>query len=283
MPATDLAITAASWLDRHDHQVTAGITLAAALGLAFIVDRAFARRGQVLTRAIGAGELTPVARTRLRFLRRFAGAGIVAIGLIAALAQFGTFHRAATSLIASGALAAAIIGFAARQVLANAVAGVMLAITQPLRIGDRVNFEDQSGTVEDVRLNYTYLRTGDGRRVVIPNERLAGGILRNESIPSPHVAVEASVWLPPGADADRALAALADEARDGEPRIEELAPDGIRVVVPGGETSAEERPRREAELRAACLRRLREAGTWREAPPAEGDAEPASATHGRGH
>ena len=52
-------------------------------------------------------------------------------------------------------LVAAIIGFAARQTLANAVAGIMLAITQPLRVGDWVTFEEQYGVVEDVRLNFT--------------------------------------------------------------------------------------------------------------------------------
>ena len=63
--------------------------------------------------------------------------------------------RLAARLLASGAIAAAIIGFAARQTLANFVAGIMLAVTQPLRIGDWVYFEDHYGVVEDIRLNYT--------------------------------------------------------------------------------------------------------------------------------
>ena len=55
---------------------------------------------------------------------------------------------------------------AARQVLANSVAGIMLAVTQPLRVGDWVTFEENYGVVEDVRLNFTILRTaglGPGR------------------------------------------------------------------------------------------------------------------------
>ena len=76
-------------------------------------------------------------------------------------------------MLASGALAAAIIGFAARQTLANVVAGIMLAITQPLRVGDWVTFEEHYGVVEDVRLNFTVLRTASDQRIVIPNERLA--------------------------------------------------------------------------------------------------------------
>ena len=50
---------------------------------------------------------------------------------------------------------------------------MMLAITQPLRVGDWVTFEGNYGVVEDVRLNYTILRTAASQRIVIPNERLA--------------------------------------------------------------------------------------------------------------
>ena len=55
-----------------------------------------------------------------------------------------------------------VVGFAARQTLANAIAGILLAITQPIRIGDLVTFEDETGEVEDVRLTYTYMRLDDG-------------------------------------------------------------------------------------------------------------------------
>ena len=79
-------------------------------------------------------------------------------------------------------IAAAIIGFAARQTLANFIAGIMLAITQPIRVGDWVTFEGNYGVVEDVSLNHTVLRTATEQRIVIPNEKLAGGILKNDTL-----------------------------------------------------------------------------------------------------
>ena len=121
------------------------------------------------------GDLTPGVDTRLRFLRRAIYLAIIVIGLAVALSQFAGVNKLATSVLASGALAAAVVGFAARQTLANVIAGVMLAITQPIRIGDLVTFEGETGTVEDVRLTYTYLRGDDGQRLIVPNERLAGG------------------------------------------------------------------------------------------------------------
>ena len=116
-------------------------------------------------------------------MRRLIVAAIVLlIGIAVALSGFDGISKLATSLLASGAIAAAIIGFAARQTLANFIAGIMLAITQPIRVGDWVTFEGNYGVVEDVRLNYTILRTATEQRIVIPNEKLAGGLMKNDTL-----------------------------------------------------------------------------------------------------
>lgn len=253
----------AAFFDDYDDEVAAVLSIAVAAVVAFLVDRAFVRGARAARAVAGeraAREISPVAATRVRFVRRFAVAAILLIGIMAALAQFGTLSRVATSVLASGALAAAVIGFAARQVLANAVAGVMLAITQPLRIGDHVEFEGESGTVEDVRLNYTYLRADAGTRVVIPNERLAAGVLHNDTIVSPLGEVGISVWLAPTADADRALAVLGALEGVTGAEVAEIAADGVRVRVTGEPVPSDRRGRREAGLRAEALRTLRAAG-----------------------
>ena len=184
---------------------------------------------------------------------------ILSIVLAVALSQFTGLSKLATSVLASGAIAAAIIGFAARQTLANVVAGIMLAITQPLRVGDWVTFEEQYGVVEDVRLNYTVLRTPGDVRVVIPNERLAAGILRNDTLGSDRIALDVSVWLAPSADVDRALAVLA-EATESNVTVAEVTPDGVRIAIAGDPVPPPERGPRQAELRAQCLARLRSEG-----------------------
>ena len=104
-----------------------------------------------------------------------------------------------------------VVGFAARQTLANGIAGILLAITQPIRIGDLVTFEEETGEVEDVKLTYTYIRLDDGRRLIVPNERLAQSSIENHTILDPRVQVEVSVWLPPDADLDRAIELIEDE------------------------------------------------------------------------
>ena len=123
-------------------------------------------------------------------MRRLLYALIVVIGIAIALSGFTGISKLATSLLASSAIAAAIIGFAARQTLANFIAGIMLAITQPIRVGDWVTFEGNYGVVEDVSLNHTVLRTPSEQRIVIPNEQLAGGILKNDTLKVDLVALD---------------------------------------------------------------------------------------------
>lgn len=243
-----------------DDYIFAGLILLGAITLLVVVHRAMRGRGQKIAGALALPELTPVVDTRLRFLRRVVEAAIIIVGLALALAQFTSLDRLASTVLASSAIAAAVVGFAARQVLANAIAGMVLAVTQPLRIGDLVTFEGETGTVEDVSLTYTWLRTGADARLIIPNERLAAGLLRNDSIRSPYVALEVSLWLHSDADEAAALAAVEaiDEAR--EARIVEVTDTGIRLQVAGPPVPPEQRLAREAALRAQALKALREAG-----------------------
>lgn len=120
-------------------------------------------------------------RTRLRLLRRLLL--LVAFLVVAALvlAQFTELKRLAAGILASTAVLAAIVGLAAQHTLGNMVAGVQLAVSQPIRIGDRIAFEEVSGRVTDITLSYTYVDPGDGSAIVIPNQMLVDGIVHNLS------------------------------------------------------------------------------------------------------
>ena len=239
--------------------IGAAVALGAALAIVWGLRYLFARRARRLAQSVLRGELSPEADTRLRLVERLVYAVVLAIGVAAALSKFDAVREIGRALLASGAIAAAIVGFAARQTLANVIAGVMIAISQPLRLGDYVAFEGHYGVVEDITLSFTTVRTGSEQRVIIPNEKLASGILRNDSLISAPVAVEVDVWIPPEADADRAVAVLEEEA-DGAVTIAETVPWGVRLSVSGQAAAPPDRVPRQAELRARCLRRLRAEG-----------------------
>jgi small-conductance mechanosensitive channel len=120
-------------------------------------------------------------RTRLRLLRRLLVLVVFLVLVALALAQFTELKRLATGILASTAVIAAIVGFAAQHTIGNMIAGVQLAVSQPFRIGDRICFEEREGRVTDITLSYTYVDPGDGSSVVIPNQLLVEGVVHNRS------------------------------------------------------------------------------------------------------
>jgi small-conductance mechanosensitive channel len=252
-----LHIPIASFWTDYRNEITAVVTVLIALGLARFVDRYMLNRAARMASVVS-GPLSPVATTRLRLVRRLITVAIVLFGLMLALSQFQGITRVATGILASSAVLGIVVGFAARQTLANAIAGILLAITQPIRIGDLVTFEDNTGTVEDIRLTYTYLRSDDGRRIIIPNERLAQNTLQNHTIIDPRVRVSVDVWLPAEADATRALRVLRGD--DIDVQIAEIDKDGVRLEVGTWARTYQERGAVAAGLRAHSLETVRREG-----------------------
>jgi small-conductance mechanosensitive channel len=120
-------------------------------------------------------------KTRLRFLRRLAILVVFLVVAAIAIAQFTELEKLAAGILASTAVLAAIIGFASQHTIGNMVAGVQLAVAQPIKIGDQIDFEGISGRVVDITLSYTYVNPGDDSSVVIPNQMLVEGIVHNRS------------------------------------------------------------------------------------------------------
>jgi small-conductance mechanosensitive channel len=110
------------------------------------------------------------------------------------------------------------------------VAGVVLAVSQPIRIGDRVTFEDTTGRIDDITLTYTYIDPGDGRLVVVPNEGMVSGTISNHSTGDRTAPVTVSAWVPPDADLGRAQEALKGIGADSV-HLAEWTPEGLRLEV----------------------------------------------------
>ena len=251
--AVDAAI-AIPVLEPYRREIGAVITLVAAFVIARLVDRAFVARARKATGEAPTDERSQVTVTRIRLVRRLVFAVILVIGFALALSQFEVARRLATGVLASSAALGLLVGFAARQTIANAVAGISLAVTQPIRIGDLVTVEEDTGVVEDIRLTYTYIRDDEGHRVIVPNERLAQTVIENHTIVDPRVNVLVSVWLPPGGDVRRALELLGEE--DVEVTVAEVDKEGIRIDLSTWVATAAERGPTGARLRAESLDRL---------------------------
>jgi small-conductance mechanosensitive channel len=224
-----------SFWQEYENVIGAAITLAITFLIAYVVDRfVLARAGHVADRVTETG-ISRAANTRLRVVRRLTFVVIVLIGCFLALNEFTKLDKLATGLLASSAVLGIVLGLAARQVLANPLAGLLLAFTQPIRIGDSITIDGETGRVDDLTLSYTYIDPGDGRMMVVPNEHVVTSTLFNRSTGDRHAPAAAAVWLPPGADVQAARQALAPlEASQIE--LEEITAEGLKLVVhgPGG-------------------------------------------------
>ena len=237
-------------MELWERLLIAGVVVLAALAAAKLVDR-----------RIGHALHSPEAVTRYRVLRRVITSVIVFVGILSALLVIPQVRAIAGALLASSAVIGIVVGFAAQRTLGNFVAGIMIALTQPLRIGDRVTVADDGGTVEEIGLMYTFIRTSDNARLVIPNEKLASDTIRNSTIRSPEKYAEVTVQVAPASDLDAVLAALEPEAagpRD-EVFVSSLGPEpAVSLHVWAG--SGDQAERLERELRLRAYRRLRDAG-----------------------
>ncbi|MDX6481976.1 MAG: hypothetical protein QOG85_2486 [Gaiellaceae bacterium] len=208
--------------------------------------------------------LAPQAETRYRVLRRAVTVTILVVGFCSALLVIPQVRAIAGGLLASSAVLGLIIGLASQQVLGNFIAGLVIALTQPVRIGDRVSYAGFDGAVEEIGMTYTIIRTRDRRRLLVPNSKLASDTIVNASIRNQETFAEVTIPLPLTADIDAALAALREEVAgepDGEAYLDSL--DGaakvvVRAVAPD-DLSAD---RLTHELRLRAHRRLRALGVW---------------------
>lgn len=106
--------------------------------------------------------------TQVTLVRRLIGATLIGIGVIAVLMTFPSVRSLGASLLASAGLISIIAGLAAQTSLTNVFAGVQLALSDTVRVGDVVMVNDQLGRIDQLALTHVEVRLWDGRVVVYP-------------------------------------------------------------------------------------------------------------------
>jgi small-conductance mechanosensitive channel len=161
-------------------------------------------------------------RTTFSFLLRVIIALVALVGIWSVLSKFTATQQVASAFLASSAVLAVIAGLALTTPLGNLGSGVLLAFTQPVRLGDRITVEEHTGIVDDISLSYTALTTDEGRRIFVPNTKMVSTILVNRSVDDPRrlVTVDLPVRLGPSLGEARRVAM---EAASKVPQGDELA------------------------------------------------------------
>lgn len=207
-------------------------------------------------------------RTTFSLLTKVIIAIVVSVGVWNVLSIFPATTSLAKAMLASSAVLALFAGLAFSTPLANLGSGLLVAFSQPLRLGDRVTIGEHTGFVEQITLIYTTLVTDDARRIFIPNTQLTAAPIVNRTIHDPRRAASArfpvGIDTPVAAAREALLQAVAplEAAAVGETRVlvDELAAEimwlGVTVYAPLDADVSELGSR----IREAGLEALRERG-----------------------
>jgi len=208
--------------------ITGAIWLVVVIGLRMALNAAFSRYERRL--AERDPSVAARRRTTFRFLLRVVVALAALIGIWSVLSIFPATQEIARAFLASSAVLAVVAGLALTTPLSNLGSGVLLAFTQPIRLGDRITVAEQTGVVDDMTLSYTALATDEGRRVYVPNTTMVSTTIVNRSVSDPRrlVTVELPVRLGASLDDARRITVEAvagipgGEALDVEVRVGEV-------------------------------------------------------------
>ena len=230
----------------------------AIVGAVLLVTAVVAR---LIDRSIAKRDLAPGQATRYRVLRRTVISAVVFVGILSALLVVPAVRAVAGGLLASSAILGLVIGFAAQTTLSNFVSGVLIAFAQPLRLGDRVSVDGTEGTVEEIGLTYTFIRTLEDTRLVIPNAKLASDTILNSTIRSREQLAQITVQVPLQTDLQQLVDTLRSEAGDERAEVLVTSLEGnatvtVRTWAPDPDAAR----RLESDLRLRAHERLRAGG-----------------------
>ena len=208
--------------------------------------------------------LAPESATRYRILRRSVMVTILVVGFFSSLLVIPQVQAIAGGLLASSAVLGVIIGFASQRTLGNFVAGLLIAISQPVRLGDRVTYDGEDGVVEEIGLTYTYIRTQDRTRLVVPNEKLASDTIRNATIRGRETFAEITVQVPLSADLEAVVDALREEVADESDALVYVSSlnGNATVTIRAAARDEDVAQQLERDLRVRSHGRLRALGVW---------------------
>jgi len=181
--------------------------------------------GYVLVRLLMRGLRSGMERARVdptlaRFASNLGYMILMTLLVISALGQLGVNTTSFAAILAAAGVA---IGFALQGSLSNFAAGVMLILFRPFKVDDFVEAAGVAGTVEEIQVFATQLKTPDNKRIVLPNASITNGCITNFSA-NPTRRIDLVFGIGYGDDLDRAKQVILDTLAADERILEEPAP-----------------------------------------------------------
>ena len=200
-----------------------------AIALALIVSYSLRK---FLTRFINhRSDALNIDPTRYNFMKNASTAVIIGAALAFTFYAIPSLRSIGTTLFAGAGIAAAAIAFASQQALSNIIGGVFLVIFRPFRVGDVILVGAHRGTVEDITLRHTVIKSFENRRIIIPNAVMSNETIVNSTIKDEKMCRFIEFGISYDSDVDLAKKLIREEAKkhtdylDG--RTEEEKREGV--------------------------------------------------------
>ncbi len=158
-----------------------------------------------------ASDKLKIDETTYTVVRRILTITIYIIGIAVVITLIPGLPDLMLGMAAGAGIAAIVIGFAAQKVLSNVFGGISIAISRPFRVGDVVEMEDEYGTIEDITLRHTVIRTWQNKRLIIPNSRISEETIVNWTIGDLTVLWKVDFGISYDSDIDLARSIILDE------------------------------------------------------------------------
>ncbi|MFC6976004.1 mechanosensitive ion channel family protein [Halomicroarcula sp. GCM10025709] len=205
--------------------VGAAITFVVAFAVIYVLGRALVL--PVVDRTLKSRDLDEHARKPLKKVTSILIV-FVAIAVAFGFAGYGNFLQSLATVAAAATLA---IGFAMQDVLKNFVAGVFIYTDKPFRIGDWIEWDGNSGVVEDISLRVSRVRTFDNELLTVPNSNLTDGVIKNP-VAKEQLRLQFLFGIGYDDDIDKATEIIVEEAKDHPDILDEPAPS-VRLTELG--------------------------------------------------
>lgn len=233
---------ASDWLGKHqDLLIQYAVNIVAAIVILIIGSFIARAVGNALNRVM---KLRGIDVTVANFLAAIVRYGVLAFTIIAVLGRVGVQTTSVIAVLGAAGLA---ICLALKDSLSNFAAGVLLVIFRPLRVGEYVDLGGVAGTVDQVQIFSTTLRTSDNKTIAVPNGKIIAGNIINYSR-EPNRRVDILVGVAYNADIDVVKQVLGDviaaddrimHAKGVTVRLNEMAPSSLNFVTRSWTTNAE--------------------------------------------
>lgn len=162
----------------------------------------------------------------IKFMRSMSKVLLSVVAGICISGLFNTTKALSATLLTSSSLLVAIVGFAAQQVLADVVSGVMLSWSRPFNLGEKVNIASLgiSGIVEDMTVRHKVIRTYHNSRMIIPNSVINKAIVENSNYNNDYIGNYMEISVSYESDLDLAISIMR-ETISGHPLVVDIRRD----------------------------------------------------------